>query len=178
MISQQEKEKSSRHLIEQMNREELNTRATAGFLNLNPIYISMVQNKANWDSISRSAWERIIEWHNTREKISDFKIPEGEEIWKPKVKNNLSETKAPIIREKKGKEKTRPEKTNRDSAPTVTDPEPEAEKHAPPAAIPDPVPAEAYAGLLVSEPETARLRVALDIEINLVVNGQKIRLHE
>jgi hypothetical protein len=33
------------------------------------------------------------------------------------------------------------------------------------------------AELLVSEPETARLRVALDIEINLVINGQRINLN-
>jgi hypothetical protein len=174
MITQQKKEESARHLIEQMNREELNTRATAGFLNLNPIYISMVQNKTSWDSMSRVSWERIIEWHDTREKISEFRIPEGEEIWKPKEKINTTEVSTPVIKEKK--EKKKPDKIKRDPAPPVTDPTPGAEKNDTSGA-PEHLPAAVNAELLVSEPETARLRVALDIEINLVINGQRINLN-
>lgn len=69
-------------LIEHLEREELHTGEAAKYLNLNPCYISMAKSEKSWDAMSTTAWNRLEEWFNTRENIKDFKIPEGEEIWK------------------------------------------------------------------------------------------------
>lgn len=71
------------HLRQCKEREELETRDVARYLNLAPYYISMALNPKSWDSMSRGAKERIIEFSMSRERIQDFKIPEGEAIWQP-----------------------------------------------------------------------------------------------
>lgn len=73
------------HLRQCKDREELETRDVARYLNLAPIYISMALNPNSWGSMSRAAKERIIAFSHTRERIQDFKIPEGEVIWTPAV---------------------------------------------------------------------------------------------
>lgn len=80
------KQQISDALREAMNRENLHTRETAQKLNLNPCYISMSQNPKSWDSMGKTAWLRLEDWHVTRGPIGEFVIPEGEEIWKPKEK--------------------------------------------------------------------------------------------
>jgi len=70
----------SDHLIDALNKEDLTTRAAARALNLNPSYISMAKNPRHWDTISKDAWYRLTHWHNSRGRISEFKIPEDEEI--------------------------------------------------------------------------------------------------
>lgn len=111
----------SGHLQEAMLRENLTNREVAGFLNLAPCYISMILRPELWQSASKAAWDRIKEWSDARVKISEFKIPEGEEIWKPPVKNfdkMAKDIKGSLIKkEKKGPppppipSRTRPEKT-------------------------------------------------------------------
>jgi hypothetical protein len=81
-----DKKAISEALREAMNKEDLHTRQAASFLNLNPCYVSRVLNPKHWDSMSKTARERLQEWFESREPIKDFKIPEGEEIWKPKEK--------------------------------------------------------------------------------------------
>lgn len=73
-------------LIAAMQREELHTREAAKYLNLNPCYLSMAQNSKSWDSMGNAPWVRLQEWWDTRDLLSKFQIPEGEEIWKPKEK--------------------------------------------------------------------------------------------
>jgi hypothetical protein len=80
------KQQISDALKEAMNHEDLHTRAVAQKLNLNPCYISMCQNPNSWDSMGKTAWLRLEEWANTRGQISEFVIPDGEEIWKAKEK--------------------------------------------------------------------------------------------
>lgn len=77
-----EKKQISAALIEHLEREELHSGQAAAFLNLNPCYISMAKNEKSWDAMGKKTWDRLEEWFNTRENIKDFKIPEGEEIWK------------------------------------------------------------------------------------------------
>jgi hypothetical protein len=136
------------HLRDAMNREDLSTREAARCLNLAPYYLSMSQNENSWAAMGRSPWERIEQWHNTREKLTSFRIPEGEEIWKPKEKSVDPPKKSPVIKEKVAVEK------NAEDLPGVIE-----IKHS-----------QAYS------PEIQRLKVALDIEINLTVNGQKVQL--
>jgi hypothetical protein len=85
-MTPQDKKEISASLMEHMNREELHTSEAARLLNLNPCYISMAKSEKSWDSMGKAAWERLMEWFNTRCNIRDFQIPEGEEIFKRKEK--------------------------------------------------------------------------------------------
>lgn len=86
MITQTQIQAMSEHLTDAMTKEDLGRRDAAKFLNLNPCYITMAMNPKFWDSMSRFAKDRIKEWHDSRDLISAFQIPEGEEIWKPAEK--------------------------------------------------------------------------------------------
>jgi hypothetical protein len=155
-------------LKEAMSKEDLNTRAAARCLNLNPCYLSMAQNPNSWDAMGKAPWERIELWADTRDKLSSFVIPEGEEIWKPKEKGDpqyKSKKKQPdtittpvddsnmfnALKKEKEKKAFREGKKEVDEI---------VKKHMPDQQFID----------------TARLKVALDIEINLTVNGQNVQL--
>lgn len=97
-MTPQDKKEISEALIEAMNKENLHTRGVAEKLNLNPSYISMAKNPNYWDSMGKLAWERLEKWLDSRLKISEFQIPEGEELWKPnkKTKNAMEEPVKPL----------------------------------------------------------------------------------
>ena len=71
----------SEHLDDAILKENLSKREAAKFLNLNPCYISMATN-GYWSSMGPTAWYRLTQWHNSRGKISEFKFPDNETIWK------------------------------------------------------------------------------------------------
>lgn len=89
-MTEQDKKELSCLLIEAMDREDLHTGQAARFLNLNPMYVSMARSEKSWKAIGAAPWVRIEEWARTRQKLSEFKIPEGEEIW---VRPQKDETK-------------------------------------------------------------------------------------
>lgn len=161
-------------------REELPNREVARLLNFHPCYISMANNPNTWDQIGRHVWERLEEWYLNREKLSEFKIPEGEEIWQPKPKTQKDEwlkvAKTEALKLKKADPvKTKLPKITRVKScvkEVIVIKEPDIIK-----ALPSLPPEEK---VLPQEQayniDTARLKVALDIEINLVVNGHRIKL--
>jgi hypothetical protein len=69
-----------------MSKEDLTTREAAKALNLNPCYLSMARYPKSWNSMSKDAWYRLTQWHNSRGKITEFKLPDDEAIWKPQEK--------------------------------------------------------------------------------------------
>jgi len=150
-------------LKEAMNKEDLHTRATAKALNLNPCYISMAQNPKSWDSMSNPAWTRLEEWYETREPLKLFQIPDGEPVFTPKERYNGERKEAVSLglrapnKNKKGVDKV--------------------EKLTPPSfQNKPPVKVEIESKQEPQFTDAVRLKVALDIEINLVVNGQKVQL--
>jgi regulator of replication initiation timing len=74
----------SEALVEALNKENIHTREAARLLNLNPVYVSMAKNPNSWDHLGITAWTRLEDWLFTRGPLSEYKIPEGEEIYKPK----------------------------------------------------------------------------------------------
>jgi len=177
-------------LKEAMAREELSIRETARYLNLNPCYISMSGNPKSWDAMSQASKKRIEEWADERCKISEFRIPEGEEIWKPKEKAQSTEHRAQGSGEEKagsgeqgaeskksqieensiglraqgsGKEKKIKEKGKK-----IKGKEQKESGIGEVIKVPEEIPFEL--------PDIPRIKFALDIEINLVVNGQRVRI--
>ena len=173
------KEQISNALREAMNKEDLHTRAAAKALNLNPCYISMAQNPKSFDAMGKTAWIRLEEWFETREPLTAFIIPEGEEIWKPKEKpvkekdvTLKMDTKPTPLASKKVKDKVIKEPTYSQEfvnnlLSQLADKTDKNVAH--PFEVKQPAPDQQFT-------DTARLKVALDIEINLVINGQKIQL--
>ena len=88
-LKNEEKKILASHLMEAMDKEELNTRETAQRLNLNPCYVSMFKNEKSWDSCPKDAWHRLTQWHNSRLKLKEYQYPEDEPKWEPKEKDNL-----------------------------------------------------------------------------------------
>ena len=171
----------SDHLIEALNKENLHTREAARFLNMNPCYISMARNPKSFDAISKSAWERLEVWHNTREKISDFKIPDGEEIWQPKERSAEApkKDKNVVIRNEKILETDEHSPENLDTQTSELSKEAQYELMATLKNTEEKLmKADEYIRFIEEKhsKEAARVKVALDIEINLVVNGQKVRI--
>jgi hypothetical protein len=186
-----DKKSISGALKEAMAREDLNTRAVAKALNLNPCYISMCQNPNSWDSMGKAPWVRLEEWAVTRDKISEFKIPEGEEIWKPKEK---AFTAADV---KKAEKSFREEMDAHDKRVVERNHRPEVDVPFTSANTElrgvNGIIAELKSININLNEENARLRsileknnvvtpasvtqkLSLDIEINLVINGKKITL--
>lgn len=161
------KEQISDALIEAMNKEDLHTRAAAGHLNLNPCYISMAQNPKSWDSMSNPAWVRLEEWYGTRGPIALFEIPDGEEIWKPKERYNGVRKEA-VSMGLRAPNKNKEEGKKEGKKVEKSDPPPVQNK--------PPVKVEIEPKQEPQFTDAVRLKVALDIEINLVVNGQKVQL--
>ncbi|HNY52928.1 MAG TPA: hypothetical protein PK727_04710 [Bacteroidales bacterium] len=60
-------------------REDLTYRQAAEHLEIKPFYISMVLNPKLWGNVSRHSWERLEEWHKSRDTIKDFKPSEAED---------------------------------------------------------------------------------------------------
>jgi hypothetical protein len=69
-----------------MQREELRPREVAKCLNLNPYYVTVMLNPDYWHSAGIAPFDRVRLWVDSRLKLTEFVIPEGEEIWKAKEK--------------------------------------------------------------------------------------------
>ena len=153
----------SEHLEEAIQREGLSKRDAAKALNLNPIYITMALIEKYWDSMSKGAWAGLANWHDSRCKITEYQIPEGEEIWEKVQKKEQKPTGIP-------REKKIPK-----SVPTISEssPAPEQNKDIKSIALKE---TKNLLNRIQDFSDTAKLKVCLDIEINLVVNGQKIKI--
>ena len=142
-------------------------------------YLSMIRNPTQWPRCPKSGWEAVYQWYNSGQKLSEFSVQHGavsprqaEEL-KPEVKKVLVEE----MKEELKKEEVRQKAINaiQEIGKIVMDevkkmPADNISTTAPLAveqALPEP-------GQQFTD--TARMKVALDIEINLVVNGQKVQV--
>ena len=127
-------------------------------------YVSMICNPAQWEKCPAWAWNKANNWYNSGQKLSEYSVAHSavsssrNDELKPEVKEKLiAETKQAM---RKTAKKVQKEAQRKDD-----------EKPIAPLAVEKNIPAPD-----VQFTDTARLKVALDIEINLVVNGQKVLL--
>lgn len=191
--------------------EHLWSRDAAGYLNINPIYVSFMLNPNSFDKCGSTAWKRLNEWFLTKEPLSSFKFPEGEPVWQPKKEE--PNVKGPGVEAVPGGKKIKKEKPDKKTVDpgSVTKVVKEVveekvvketgEKTFVPEQDPveihkklvkvaaDDIWGKIYAKLCEYEkthvpgeilettvPSPVTQKVALDIEINLTVGGQKIKL--
>jgi hypothetical protein len=183
------KKELSEKLRKALKEEHLWTKDASQLLNMNPIYISMMLNSNLFEKVGTSAWQRLNEWAATGDKLSNFKIPEGEEIWKPKEKTSnvgsFVDVGAKPVKVKKliGKKIINIPEHGVDIETVKRDME-----YIKMQEIADDVRAQldnlnsrpAPKNLLVADTLTTegpqRIKIALDIEINLVLNGHRLQL--
>ena len=123
-------------------------------------YLSMIRNATQWHKCAKSGWEAVSLWANSGQKLSEYStahgriaMSENNEL-KPEVKKVLiAETKEALKKEATEK----PADKVKLAKPLPVDPI-------------TPEPGQQFT-------ETARLKVELDIEIYLVVNGQKVKIN-
>jgi hypothetical protein len=166
-----EKKAISKHLKEALVNEHMWNSTAAQILNIRSEYLSMIMNPNLWNKAPQSAWDRLNEWHSSAGPISEFKIPEGKQI---KEQHSIKKQYGKPKKEKKNAEAIS------EHSPENLDLVQRAAVHAESFSKPDTTypfgvkPEKPTSDLQFTD--TARLKVALDIEINLVVNGQKIQL--
>ena len=123
-------------------------------------YLSMIRNTTQWHKCAKSGWEAVSLWANSGQKLSEYStahgriaMPENNEL-KPEVKKVLiAETKEALKKEA-------------------------GEKPVDNVKLTAPLPMKPVTPELGQQfTETARLKVELDIEIYLVINGQKVKIN-
>lgn len=163
-ITSEEKKRLSEALKEAMIKEELHTSQAAKYLNLAPYYISMAQNEKSFAAMGVAPWIRIKEWMETRMKISEFTIPEGEPIWTVSGKPEKKEEKEVPADDKQ-------------STPSGKKPKKEVKKKWRSVKIEAEVKQKSPTPEMDFTLESAdHKKFIFDIEINLVINGQRIQL--
>lgn len=182
-ITDTQKQLVSDKLRRQRENEHISNTDTGRNLGIPANYVSMMCNPEQWEKCPAPAWNKVNTWYNSGQKLSEYSTahaavsPRQAEELKPEVKKVLVAEVKEALREK-GAELTKAgnELLKAFQKPTeIFTPETRSKETQKPAGY----------NLVIKEPEyapqpnqqftdTARLKVALDIEINLVVNGQKV----
>jgi len=172
----------SEHLNETLTREDLSKREASEMLGIKPQYISLILNEKYWDSCSAKIWEKVEAWHTSRLPLKEWQHI-GPFTCQPleSEKNSENEPEKPpeiIQKEKEYKQKRVEASKLKVKQKRKTDPDKiQAEAFSKYSSTEAPFPViPAVVAPDVQFTDTARLKVALDIEINLVVNGQKVQV--
>lgn len=160
----------SEHLRDSITREDLTNREAAEMLKIQPGYISLVFNEKHRDSCPANAWEKLEAWHTSRQTLKEWQNF-GQYV--EPVKESENETKTAPEEQKPVKSSKPKVKQKRKADPDKIQAEAFSKYSSTEAPFPV-IPAVATPDVQFTD--TARLKVALDIEINLVVNGQKVQV--
>lgn len=147
--------------------EKLTNKAEIGrILGINGTYLSMILNKNTWPKCPKSAWEAVLNWLNSgytlnqyAEKYPAHKPVEVKEVKTILVPQPIKIDMPPEIAEKIKEADRQMDEILKERKPKVTHP----------LAVEAIQPKQEFT-------DTARLKIALDIEINLVVNGHKVSM--
>jgi hypothetical protein len=158
-------------------------------LGINGTYLSMILNKNTWGKCPKSAWEAVLNWLNSGYTLAQFskKFPVKEQPKKEseqpliKIKPGVLEARQRVLAEREKEKSMEPILTPASdefikTAMQGTDkPEKPAEQVIKEAVKTHPLAVESLQPKQEFT-DTARLKIALDIEINLVVNGHKVSM--
>ena len=153
------KRSASERLQKAMGLEKLRPSDTARHLNILPQYVTMSKSEKYWPKMPKSAWDRILLWVNSGETLHHFKPPV--ELPPKEISRKPAEVK--------------PEETVKPELDFIQpiDPEPEIQKGQLIQKLSKSVRINPVQQLTDTD---ARLKISLDIEINLMINGKKITL--
>lgn len=191
------KQSTMERLSHKIEVEKLKTSEIGRGLGISPNYISMILNEKHWKKCPKSAWERVLNFINSGYTLSQYaeKCP----AHKPEEVKEDSKPEHPIVRVKpealEARKKELAEREKPTEVKTVLVPRP-IELNIPPEVAEKIKEADRQMDEILKErkpkvthplaveaiqpkqefTDTARLKIALDIEINLVVNGHKVSM--
>ena len=186
-LTETQKHSISEKLNRAIEAEHIMLMEAARKLGTTPNYLSMIRNTTQWHKCAKSGWDAVYQWANSGQKLSEYStahgriaMPENNEL-KPEVKKVLiAETKEALKAESEREAEVKRNLYMKTYADAIEEKEKQIalieklEKAAEKLRMPvEPVTPEPGQQLI----ETARLKVELDIEINLVVNGQKVKIN-
>lgn len=170
------KRSASERLQKAMGLEKLGPSDTARHLNILPQYVTMSKSEKYWPKMPKSAWDRILLWVNSGETLHHFKppveLPPKEIARKPAPHPELTKEEKQMLQIKDIPTVKETVKPDLDFIQPI-DPEPEVQKEQLIQELSKSVRINPVQQLTDTD---ARLKISLDIEINLVINGKKITL--
>jgi hypothetical protein len=142
------KENVMTRLKNALENESIKTSEAGKILGTNPIYISMIKNPDTWKNVPKSAWEIVLKWINTGQKLKEYSIKHGKVILE---KNNYAD---PLILIKDEEKSLKSEINNNEGKiANLNDDVSETFNVS-----------DSYA------------KIHIDIEINLIINGKRLIL--
>ena len=85
-------------LMKALHDESITTNGCGRLLGINPTYISMMKNPKLWNSCSVSAWETVLKWVNSGQKLQEYGKKHGvmtkERLMMAKEKEIIPEKKS------------------------------------------------------------------------------------
>ena len=176
-ISESQKHAISEKLNRAIEAEHIMLTEAARNLGTSSNYLSMIRYPKQWPRCAKSGWDAVYQWANSGQKIREYSTAHGR-VAMPKPDELEPEVKKVLIAEvktelQKVKDEDEENRQKYEEAVRIL----AAEKPAANISNTAPLAVES----VLPEPgqqftDTARLKVALDIEINLVVNGQKVQV--
>lgn len=174
------KKSASERLVKAMDHEKLGPSEVGRKLGLLPQYITMAKQEKFWPKMPRSAWDRILHWVNSGETIHHYKPPI--ELAPKEISRKPAEVKPEVIESNIPNIKEVAKEAGYNLIRKAVDKSIEIQREAE-AGNPEPIlsldnvlnaikvnPAHHLADT------NTRLKISLDIEINFIVNGQKINM--
>ena len=188
-LTETQKHSISEKLNRAIEAERVTLTEAARNLGTTPNYLSMIRNTTQWHKCAKSGWEAVSLWANSGQKLSEYcpahgsiAMPENNEL-KPEVKKVLVAETKEALRAEAEAEREAEDRRNwnmKTYAEAIEEKEKrmnlieklerEAEKLQTPVKSVIPEPGNQFT-------DTARLKVELDIEIYLVINGQKVKIN-
>jgi hypothetical protein len=144
-------------LVKAIESEGLTLKQAADILNVLSSYVSMIKNPSHWNKTPASAWEKALAWVNSGQTLREYAVKHGKV--RPDPEPLKEPPQEPVLRVK-------PEALERRLKELA-----EKRKITAPLKVEKAIPSPG-----AEFTDTARLKVCLDVEINLLVNGQKVQL--
>jgi hypothetical protein len=156
-MTDQFKEITKVKVLDAMIAEGLTNKEAAEAIGIPDNYLSMIKHPDQWPKCPAQAWVKTVNWVNSGQTLKEYAVKHG------KVRPDPENQPAEELHPPKEKPQKRPSSARRRYEKVIDDYKKEQ------GITFDPTFPEA-------EPDTARLKVCLDVEINLLVNGQKVRV--
>lgn len=157
-------------LIKALETEGISTTSAARCLGIKDTYLSMMKNPENWDKCPAHAWETVLAWVNSGQKIEEYSEKHGH-VLPEKVMPKPGMVISKVIKvdpPRKAEPKPAPEPMIK-IKPGVLEARQKELAERKPKPAPKLYPLHAVL-------ETKHEKTIIDIEINLTINGKKIMI--
>lgn len=176
-MTDQFKEITKVKVLDAMIAEGLTNKEAASAIGIPGNYLSMIKHPDQWPKCPAQAWVKTVNWVNSGQTLREYAVKHGKV--RPDPENQPEKIPAPPDFPADRIEKGSDPLDGKGSLYVRNNPKVKTKKRSWEKVIDD---YKKERGITFdpsfpeAEPDTARLKVCLDVEINLLVNGQKVQL--